>query len=152
MDGVQDEDGFSNAYLLEIGRLAVVSSTVDHMIRSILLLADPSLTHVPRQGRKALRQALGTVLEARVQAGELTLEAGAELLAWVDVAFIYLRRRDAAIHALWTLDPQSGLVTGTHDSVVVPDLAAVEALVAAMRRLIAAPEMQELALVLHAAR
>jgi hypothetical protein len=119
------DDDFPQDYLVQLGWVAVVSSTLDHTTQILLAYCEGAPHYDGRgaSGRKETRRRLRVAVEARVAAGELSRDMGDFVLAWALRATSLLERRDRVVHALWSQTPGSGEVWGSHRLGAVPTTA-----------------------------
>lgn len=120
------EPEFPVPYLTAVGRLAVVSSTLDHTAALLLVCVEGRALRDytgARQNRKDLRRAIRRAASARVIKGELSRELETFVVEWVATTMDLLAERDRVIHALWGLDPETQDILGQHRTGAPPTTA-----------------------------
>lgn len=111
------EPDFPVEYLTAIGRLAVVSSTLDHTAALILVCVEGRALRDftgARLNRKDLRRSVRRAASARVVKGDMTREQEAFVNDWMTTALDLLSERDRVIHAIWGVDVATQEIWGSH--------------------------------------
>lgn len=103
-----DEPQIPDEYARALGLLAIVSSTVDHVLALMLMLCEgkPLGTYDGTAPRRADRKRnLRRAVRARRGRGEMDEAMATFALSWSESALDVLHERDKIVHALWRVDP-----------------------------------------------
>lgn len=112
-----DEPDFPIEYVTAVGRLAIVSSTLEHTAGLILVCVQGAALRDftgARLNRKDMRKSVQKAATARQVKGEMSRELEVFVTDWVTTTMDLLAERDRVIHAIWGLDLATRGIVGSH--------------------------------------